>query len=346
DSDTYPFPVGDGTATSKYKLMEFINNNLNLSGGTDFLNVSVGTISESGLNDDPQLVATEDGTVINELLESAVWTVEPSGTVSSGSWGGRLYIQNISGLSAVDDNMFSILKRPSGSTSYADWDSYDSSTDIPVLDNAGRIYNSGAGYAQKTGFTSFCELAVGKGLFELPVELLEFDAKYNGKTVDIVWSTASEINNDYFEIERSTDGLSFEHLLKIQGAGNSQSYQSYQTEDENPLKGISYYRLKQVDFDGKNTVSAPVAVNIFDYSSAYFYYDTETRDVYIIKNPDDQKIEFNISDMQGRVVYHKSVSSDADHLIINLNNMNLSNGMYIMVMVTGTFVDSKRIFIE
>ncbi|MES2567304.1 MAG: lamin tail domain-containing protein [Bacteroidota bacterium] len=94
----------------------------------------------------------------------------------------------------------------------------------------------------------------------LPIELLYFNANYNGKYVDLNWATATEINNDYFTIERSGDGLNFESLLKVKGAGNSTNQINYSVTDEEPINGISYYRLKQTDFDDNFSYSNIVSV--------------------------------------------------------------------------------------
>ena len=89
----------------------------------------------------------------------------------------------------------------------------------------------------------------------LPIELIYFNTKLNDNHVNLSWSTASELNNDYFTVERSTDGSHFEELHRKQGAGNSTSTLNYTDVDENPLQSYSYYRLKQTDYDGHFTYS-------------------------------------------------------------------------------------------
>ncbi|RYM32823.1 T9SS type A sorting domain-containing protein [Brumimicrobium glaciale] len=97
----------------------------------------------------------------------------------------------------------------------------------------------------------------------LPIELIYFDAKpYQDYKVNLDWQTASERNNDYFTIDKSTDGIQWKKVNKVEGAGNSASLIKYSSIDESPFKGISYYRLKQTDFDGKFTYSATKSVII------------------------------------------------------------------------------------
>jgi hypothetical protein len=84
----------------------------------------------------------------------------------------------------------------------------------------------------------------------LPIELTAFDAKLMGEEVEVKWEVASQINNDYFTVERSGDGENFEPIGQIPGAGNSSAATTYKFMDVSPLKGMNYYRLKQTDFNG------------------------------------------------------------------------------------------------
>lgn len=88
--------------------------------------------------------------------------------------------------------------------------------------------------------------------FQLPVELTRFEANCNDKnqTIDLVWETATETNNDYFTLERSLDGYNFTRIAKIPGNGSSNEPHSYSFVDYDPLDGINYYKLSQTDFDG------------------------------------------------------------------------------------------------
>ncbi|MBI2271921.1 MAG: T9SS type A sorting domain-containing protein [Bacteroidetes bacterium] len=112
--------------------------------------------------------------------------------------------------------------------------------------------------------TSFSPFAVSTSTI-LPIELLNFSASLQpGKTVLAEWKTASETNNDYFTVERSRDGINFETITIIDGLGNSSQIHNYSAFDYYPLEGISYYRLKQTDFDGKYSFSDLKAVNFID----------------------------------------------------------------------------------
>lgn len=108
-------------------------------------------------------------------------------------------------------------------------------------------------------FTSPCGTC---GAFVLPIELSRFNAEIKDKNVQLTWATESEHNNDYFTIERSADAATWEDVIKIKSKGNSQSQMMYATLDTSPLSGVSYYRLKQTDYDGQYKYSDIVAVDL------------------------------------------------------------------------------------
>lgn len=106
----------------------------------------------------------------------------------------------------------------------------------------------------------------------LPIELLNFEIHViNQEEVEIIWETGQEINNDYFSIERSVDGMYWEEIGQISGAGNSTDPISYRFLDLNPLEYTSLYRLKQTDYDGRSAsfhavevlISRPLALKIY-----------------------------------------------------------------------------------
>ena len=101
------------------------------------------------------------------------------------------------------------------------------------------------------GLYSFSEFtSIGNGT-PLPISLLDFNVRPVLNQVEITWTTASETNNDFFTVERSQDGREFIPIGVVDGAGNSNTILNYKLMDADPYVGISYYRLKQTDFDGK-----------------------------------------------------------------------------------------------
>jgi hypothetical protein len=95
-----------------------------------------------------------------------------------------------------------------------------------------------------------------------PVEWLTFGAEVQGRLISLSWATGSELNNDFFAVERSADKVSYVEVGSLKGAGTTREIQNYAFIDTNPLNGINYYRLRQVDFDGAFDFSDVVSVEL------------------------------------------------------------------------------------
>ncbi|MBX2896414.1 MAG: hypothetical protein KF763_13275 [Cyclobacteriaceae bacterium] len=131
--------------------------------------------------------------------------------------------------------------------------------------NGGTTGNATNGTVISAGvITSFSPITLGSSGLDnpLPVELLSFTAQADNGRVNLDWITASELNNDFFTIQRSADGIEFTGLGTVDGNGTKNSTSTYRFVDTNPLAGINYYRLKQTDYDGTVSYSNIVAVNM------------------------------------------------------------------------------------
>jgi len=95
-----------------------------------------------------------------------------------------------------------------------------------------------------------------------PIELSQFRVHFNENKVEVSWTTLSELNNQRFILERSTDGKEFAEVMEIPGAGTSCESINYFEVDWNPMPSLSYYRLKQIDFNGEFTYSGIVPVEV------------------------------------------------------------------------------------
>ena len=132
----------------------------------------------------------------------------------------------------------------------------------------------------------------------LPIELISLGARNDGPAVLLEWSTASETDNQYFTIERSTDGLSYSALLSTPGAGTSQTAIDYKAHDAEPVVGVSYYRLRQTDFDGSSAVSDAVAVHRRTASNAVHAF-MQADGTVVLEHP-CSAANWRICDMLGR----------------------------------------------
>jgi Secretion system C-terminal sorting domain len=172
----------------------------------------------------------------------------------------------------------------------------------------------------------------------MPVELTDFAAKNMGAENQLTWATASEVNNKGYDVERQTAKGTWESLGFVNGSGKAATYAF---EDKAPLS-ISYYRLRQVDFDGTETLSKVVSVS----------QDTKGR-ISITPNPTSDKVNINLnqndvsnqtakvvlSDMTGRQILTQSTTSGA----LELDLSNLAKGMYVLTVQSNNAIYQEKI---
>ncbi|NQX97469.1 MAG: T9SS type A sorting domain-containing protein, partial [Flavobacteriales bacterium] len=150
----------------------------------------------------------------------------------------------------------------------------------------------------------------------------------------LYWITATEINNDHFEIEKSIDGVLFHKIGSTNGSGNSLSQLSYEFNDNNPSLGINYYRLRQVDFDGK-----------FKYSNVISIKQSYGAEISIFPNPTQGKLNLNVVSRESgnytiiisdvfKTIHKESMFIDKGNHVIRLNYFNtVSAGFYLIKVI-------------
>lgn len=194
------------------------------------------------------------------------------------------------------------------------------------------IYSVGTG----DGF-SYSGISSMGIIVPLPIELLSFSAECSNQNIIISWITASEINNHFFTIERSADGVDFQNIGTIAGAGNSNQNLYYTFEDSETLEGISYYRLKQTDFDGKFEYSKVIAVeNCKESSMELSIYPNPSNGIFFLTYTGDKEQVYSIKvyNIIGEIVYH---SIDYQSNIILSDN---KSGIYLVQLISpkGTII--------
>jgi len=172
------------------------------------------------------------------------------------------------------------------------------------------------------------------GAFEnevtLSVELLYFNANEYDNQVQLNWSTSSETQNDYFIIERSKDGKSFEEISREKGSGNSIRTNYYFSIDFSPYKGISYYRLKQVDFDGKYTYSHIQSV---DMEGLLSIYPNPSKDkFYIFGLSKTGNVKINVININGVELYNVNYFNNG---ISTIDLTSKPEGIYFVKIIDG-----------
>jgi len=174
----------------------------------------------------------------------------------------------------------------------------------------------------------------------LPMTLLSFDAVLNKKEeVELEWATATEINNDYFTVEKSKDGETFEPLAVVDGAGNSTNVLNYQSKDRHPFEGVTYYRLRQTDFDGNYTYSEIKTVNLKKVSMETFQvFPNPATDHFFVKFEEETPEQsLFIMDINGKVIREINMNEveSVGASLIKIDRLSLEAGMYLITTSEG-----------
>jgi hypothetical protein len=177
----------------------------------------------------------------------------------------------------------------------------------------------------------------------LPIELISFDAVVSGSLVQINWETATELNNDFFTIKRSVDGGEWLSIGEVEGAGDSNIHIDYEFADRNPLPGISYYRLKQTDFDGKFEHFDPVVV-LYEPEYLFRVFPNPVVDVlHICTSSDLNAASIHIKDLNGQSK-HVDIANSEYQATIDMAS--LPQGVYLLEIVFPGDILSKRVVKE
>jgi len=185
-------------------------------------------------------------------------------------------------------------------------------------------------------------------LVGLPVSLIHFDGWNEGNINILKWSTASEINNDFFEIEKSQDGRLFKLLDKVDGNGTTTEVFNYQFEDKLISSGFNYYRLKQIDFDGSFQYSQIIVIeNKTDQNQAHFFPNpciNSFNCTFISTGFENTIIE--IIDNKGKVVQTETRSTTPGFQRVILDFSTLPIGTYIIRLTHGSEKTDQSVFIK
>ncbi len=184
----------------------------------------------------------------------------------------------------------------------------------------------------------------------LPVTLVSFRGKPTSEGIALHWATATEQDNDRFEIERSSNGKDFEYVASMKGSGNSSSTLKYDFVDKAPLNGANYYRLKQVDFDGKHEYSKVINVK---YGSSL-----EGFAISMSPNPcpdgscslrlkgtdNTNPITVELRDLTGRLVYSKELAKD--QTTFSLPKVGSGAGIYMLHAKNGQVTAVQKVILQ
>ncbi|MFM2207245.1 MAG: hypothetical protein RL213_1220 [Bacteroidota bacterium] len=180
----------------------------------------------------------------------------------------------------------------------------------------------------------------------LPVELIAFSGlRTENKNVRLDWTTATEINNDHFDVERSTDGKEYVPIGTVAGAGNCSYSRSYRFTDINPSDVESFYRLRQVDFNGTEKLTEPIVIKGLSTGKPQLLCNPVCNGVLEFSVDTEVPADFSLLllDASGREVMniHRPVSHGSSRITEACGH--LSQGVYIAVFGTGDYLSHKRI---
>ena len=322
-SGSYDFPVGD--VTKGYERA-----NVNIT-GTTINNLMASFQSYSAIPLAINLVecnrrynwpALDDGKWIINAYNNLLSPITGDGTYAM-----TLY-NRVGSYTNNAGSAWTIMKDPTGSGAWV----FNGVCDTMSTVNSVR----------RTAMTGFSHFGTAQGGITLPIELIRFDGRNDFGTNVLYWTTASEINNDYFTLMRSKDGTLFEPIGRIEGAGNSHSILNYEFVDEHPYAGMNYYELGQTDFDGTKSLSDIIAIR------------TKAKDFSILSlrpNPNNGRVLLDffsesvgaglvkVTDLTGRLQAKFNVTIQKDINTFSLDLVDLAKGIYSISVVSE--VDGK-----
>ena len=182
----------------------------------------------------------------------------------------------------------------------------------------------------------------------LPVSWLSFTAEKSGpRSALLKWSTANELNNDHFEVERSADGNVYTKITTVAAGSNPNAVQQYNYTDNNLKAGTNYYRIKQVDKDGKFTYSKIANVTI-DASGISWSIQPNpaTSKTTVVFNSNFMNVEITIRDADGKSVYQKKISAVYANQLFDIDVTHFATGVYFVNINTGTETTVQKLVVN
>ncbi len=240
---------------------------------------------------------------------------------------------------------------------------------VMVWDNVGLEWDSyGNGNANYTGMsasggsvvsdtdlsfsTNFVTLGANP-IVPLPVELLDFSGVAENNEVTLAWSTASELNNDYFEVQRSGDGETFQPIGVVQGNGTTTDISHYAFVDRSPGQGVNYYRLRQVDHDGAEEIHPIIRVDNEFYQVAGVETSVypnpasaENLNLRISTGDDYHPIRISIRSLSGKL-YYKETHDAVLSMDMKIDfQTQIESGLYFIIVEQGTNISKRKLLIR
>jgi len=218
---------------------------------------------------------------------------------------------------------------PLGTFGAQHWDG--SQWEPPVGSGAG--VTVGVGTVSVTGASTFSPWVLSSSILPLPIELLSFTGECSNNKIVLKWATASEVNNNYFTIEKSNDGINYYEITTINGAGNSNQTINYSYTDNTQNIGTVYYRLKQTDYNGQSKTFKTISIlscGTENNISINAYSNNMGGVVVLIDEQTSKQYTITLFDALGKLLKAESIYAQKgyNNHVIDVNN--LSVGIYFI----------------
>jgi hypothetical protein len=280
------------------------------------------------------------GSLIQNYSADGYWSVIPTNNnytapITSVNYGVTLFANNLTGMQSPQ--VCRIIKSAGSNTTgqhHVAWQACGTHTAI------NGAANPQAFLITSTATQGFSWFNIGTPNSQaLPVELLSFNGDCNEGQVNISWQTATEHNSDYFEVEKSRDGMNWQVLTTVNAAGNSTQLLNYEATDAHAMEGNNYYRLTQVDIDGTTKTYDVINVSCSGAAKGYFsaYPNPSTGSFQVILNDKNLVGSGNLSvkDTKGAELLNRTIEVKPGINMFSVTDLNLAPGVYYIQIVNG-----------
>lgn len=286
----------------------------------------------------------------SNFLMAKTYYIEPANNNPSGTYNVSFYLTEAeiaawevaTGKNRADLKIVKVQNNPISDVNAGNYTTYNIEIIPATLTAFGTDWTLSASFA--TGFSGF---GFGDPVITiLSAEFLNLDAVREEDNIRVNWTTASEVDNDYFILEKSDNGIDFEELTRIDAAGNSDKNLNYTHLDQQVFESYNYYRVKTIDFDGNTQQSKVVAVDMGEeLAPAIQLYPNPVSSALNLSfnSVKDSEIDIEIYDALGQRVYTaNSLPVFNGDNQLHLNVMEYSAGMYLIRIHEGNKAYTKR----
>lgn len=179
--------------------------------------------------------------------------------------------------------------------------------------------------------------------YALPISLLSFEGYAQSHSIQLKWSTATEVNNDFMAIERSVDGLHFDEIGRVNGQGTTYEAHQYQYLDAKPISGLNYYRLRQVDIDGVPTYHKIISIQMNDVAQpgTVVVYPNPVQDrLHLQWQASNAPSDIKVFDLNGKELLRNRMPEGSTEYQLSVSN--LPAGIYVLQAIRASSTEVTR----